>query len=392
MGLRIGVLADDLTGACDSAAPFHARGMRTVVARWGRARWPADAEAVALDTDSRALTAEEAAARVRVAAGLLRAAGTERWLKKVDSTLRGNVGAEIGAALEAGGQRVAVLAPAFPAQGRRVRRGALVVETPGVEATTAVEIRPLVARQLRGAIALAPLEVVERGAEALAEALRRAADAGARLVVADALDEEHLRAIAGAARLLGPACLPVGAAGLARAVAETLPPRAAGSNGPRPRGSTLVLVGSLTERTRGQLALLEARLGVRRVEIGAGDRERDVGEAARRLEQRGLALLATPAAVGADGGAAARALAATALPLLRGRAVTGVVVSGGDTLAALCEALGAGLLELGYEVQAGMPRARLLDGERPGLWLVTKSGGFGRPEALLAAVAALGAG
>src|SRR5581483_3327755 len=135
---------------------------------------------------------------------------------------------------------------------------------------------------------------VEQGAEALAETLQRAATAGARLVVADALDDEHLRAIAGAARRLGQACLPVGAAGLARALAETLAVRAASEDGERPGGATLVLVGSLTGRTRGQLALLEARLGVRRVEIGPGDQERDVGEAARRLEQRGLALLATP--------------------------------------------------------------------------------------------------
>jgi uncharacterized protein YgbK (DUF1537 family) len=85
----------------------------------------------------------------------------------------------------------------------------------------------------------------------------------------------------------------------------------------------------------------------------------------------------------------ADALAKVAVALLRRDGVTGVAVSGGDTLAALCGALGGGLLELGDEVLPGMPLVRMLDGEMAGLWLVTKSGGFGAPDALVRAVEAL---
>ena len=112
------------------------------------------------------------------------------------------------------------------------------------------------------------------------------------------------------------------------------------------------------------------------------------------MEQRGVALIATsdidpgndlfePAPRWAD------ALVAFLIPLLRDPAVAGVVVSGGDTLAALCRGLGVGLLELGDEALPGMPRVRVLDGIRPGLRLVTKSGGFGPDDALIKAVEAL---
>jgi uncharacterized protein YgbK (DUF1537 family) len=87
------------------------------------------------------------------------------------------------------------------------------------------------------------------------------------------------------------------------------------------------------------------------------------------------------------------ALASVAASLLRSNPSIGVVASGGDTVAALCRELGGGLLELRDEILPGLPRARLLDGELPGLPIVTKAGGFGPLEALAQAVRRLqGAG
>src|SRR2546423_776914 len=63
--MALAILADDLTGACDSAAPFAGRGQRDFALTRAGARWPVDADVVALNTDSRALGAAQAAARVR---------------------------------------------------------------------------------------------------------------------------------------------------------------------------------------------------------------------------------------------------------------------------------------------------------------------------------------
>jgi uncharacterized protein YgbK (DUF1537 family) len=85
----------------------------------------------------------------------------------------------------------------------------------------------------------------------------------------------------------------------------------------------------------------------------------------------------------------AEVLATVAARLLRAGLAGGVVASGGDTVAALCRALGGGQLELKGEILPGMPCARLLDGELPGLPIVTKAGGFGPVDALVRAIRSL---
>ena len=86
--MRIAVIADDLTGAADTGAALVRAGHRTAVAFRGER---VDADAVVIDTDSRGLPAAEAAARVRAVA----LGGAEIVMKKVDSTLRGPLAAEV---------------------------------------------------------------------------------------------------------------------------------------------------------------------------------------------------------------------------------------------------------------------------------------------------------
>src|SRR4051794_12801076 len=128
--MRIAVIADDLTGAADTGVQLARAGHRTAVAFSAE---HADLDAVVVDTDSRGLPADEAAARVCAAARQL--AGAPILMKKVDSTLRGPLAAEIGAALEASGRTVAVVAPAFPATGRTTVGGVQLVDGEPVHRT-----------------------------------------------------------------------------------------------------------------------------------------------------------------------------------------------------------------------------------------------------------------
>ncbi|HET6637086.1 MAG TPA: four-carbon acid sugar kinase family protein, partial [Streptomyces sp.] len=120
------VVADDLTGAADTAVAFAAAGLPTQVAFAGtqgahRGQAHRAPAVLALDTDSRRRTARDAAAAVTAA---LRAAPPARLrMKKVDSTLRGNIGVETTAALDALGCGLALCAPAFPEAGRQTRDG-----------------------------------------------------------------------------------------------------------------------------------------------------------------------------------------------------------------------------------------------------------------------------
>src|SRR5919206_4013026 len=98
--LDAAVIADDLTGAADCGIAFAAAGLPTFVAV-GVAPAPASAQVVAVDTDTRRGGAADAAERTRAAAAQAVAQGARVLYKKIDSTLRGHVGAEIAAAARA---------------------------------------------------------------------------------------------------------------------------------------------------------------------------------------------------------------------------------------------------------------------------------------------------
>jgi uncharacterized protein YgbK (DUF1537 family) len=117
-----GLVADDLSGAADSSAGL-ARPVR--VTFWPAPAWDADLDPQVVqvhDTESRSLSPAQAAERVVSACSLL---PWPHLYKKIDSTLRGNPGAEIAAALHSTGYRMAVVVPSLPDQGRTVAGGIL---------------------------------------------------------------------------------------------------------------------------------------------------------------------------------------------------------------------------------------------------------------------------
>ncbi|HKN95539.1 MAG TPA: four-carbon acid sugar kinase family protein, partial [Pseudonocardiaceae bacterium] len=184
------IVADDVTGAADSAVAFP--GARVALGV------PAamSAPVVAVDVDSRAAPVADA---VRRAVAAVHASGPGRRLyRKVDSLLRGHVAAEVAATAAALGA-VAVVAPAFPATGRVVRDGVVWVDG-----------RP--AADVVGLLRSAGLAVSAVGLAGLARVaeLARGVDA----VVCDAVTEEHLAVVA--AGLAAPGLFGVGSGGLAR--------------------------------------------------------------------------------------------------------------------------------------------------------------------------------
>ncbi|MEE2043955.1 four-carbon acid sugar kinase family protein, partial [Nocardiopsis tropica] len=131
----LGAIADDLTGATDVALALTSAGYRTAVVLGSDAPdgdGAADgADAVVVALKSRTMPAGEAVAASMDALARLRRAGCERFYLKYcstfDSTPAGNIGPVAEALLEALGETVTVVAPAFPANGRTVYRGHLVV-------------------------------------------------------------------------------------------------------------------------------------------------------------------------------------------------------------------------------------------------------------------------
>ena len=118
------IIADDLTGANDAGVQFAKRGIRSIVfAQPDVTEFPEGYAAVVVNTESRHVTPSEAAARVRWVAELGLRKGVTHIFKKTDSTLRGNIGAELKALMEAAGARTIPFVPAFPEMGRTTRGG-----------------------------------------------------------------------------------------------------------------------------------------------------------------------------------------------------------------------------------------------------------------------------
>ena len=117
---RFAIIADDLSSATDCGAQVVRSGL-SVIVPFGGYSLPAQAAAtrvISVDTGSRTLSAAEAYAKVKTATQELIAQGWTNFYKSVDSTLRGNLGAEIEAVCEAVQPDCAVIAPAFPKYGR----------------------------------------------------------------------------------------------------------------------------------------------------------------------------------------------------------------------------------------------------------------------------------
>jgi uncharacterized protein YgbK (DUF1537 family) len=363
------VIADDLTGAADTGVQFTRAGYRTGVALL-EARPEPELDALAVDTDSRELPAAEAVERVHAVARSLKQVPI--LFKKIDSTLRGPLGAEVLAAADGGERSRMVVAPAFPSAGRTTRGG-----------VQHVDGRPLddgdVARRL--ADGGCPEAVVVADPDRVAAALREHA-----CVVADAQDEADLEAFARG--VPDPtAVLWAGCAGLAAALGTVHAGAHPVAAPPPPdEAPVLAVIGSGHPVAREQ---------VRRLAGTAVDVPLDLGDLAATARGAGEALAAGRSAVvhatncsGSEAGRIPGSLASVAAGLAADGLVRSLILSGGETAVHVARALGVRGLALERELEPGVPVSRLI-GPRP-LRVVTKAGGFGGPLTLVRAVEALG--
>ena len=426
---RFAIIADDLSSATDCGAQA-VRSRLSVVVPLGGYSLPGHVSApdvISIDTDSRSLHADQAYTKVRAATQQLVEEGWTQFYKSVDSTLRGNLGAEIEAVLDVVRPDVTIIAPAFPKYGRTTVNGVQYLhgrplhETEfGTDPTAPVRDADIARRLAEGTRRKAgrlTLENVRSGPGEIQRAVQGLLAEGVELVVADIAEQEDLKRICLGLFQNDLRIVWVGSTGLAEfvplafgAASTSSAPDGHRAIDPRP---ALALVGSASETTQGQLryaqdndelkiisidpgcliqggSIAESELeGATSSLLAAMDAGHDVALVVRAsreeiaaTQQLGMTLNLSPAQVAqriVDG------LAGVAGSLVREGRLSGVVATGGDTANALCSALGAQALEILGEVEAGIPIMRIL-GEAS-LSLVTKAGGFGSPAAMAEALA-----
>ncbi len=395
------VLADDLTGAADCAARCFAAGMPAQILLVEAEALSASLAngATCISADSRHLAS--AAAAERVAAIMARLVGEQgvRWYKKIDSTLRGNIGAELDAMLDSLAQsglpQTAVVSPAFPAQRRGIEDGYLVHAG---TASRAVHLPALLRRQSRRTVAHIGLETVRGQPDALAERMRRLRQDGAEIQAIDAMTDEDLVAICAAASVGLRDALFCGSAGLVSVLARDMAgegerPRsgAPGPSIPPKRGPVIVAVGSGSAMAHAQIARLCSVPGCVAVEVGGTT---PVEELAVSCDATTLLFhLPRPEentrVEGPEARAMADRLAERVLDALHLSGANRLALVGGDTAIQVLARLGVVRLEVRGEIQPGMPLAAGEDAGGDTRAVVLKAGNHGAEDSLIEIVLAL---
>jgi uncharacterized protein YgbK (DUF1537 family) len=399
------IIADDLSGAADCAIGFAGAGRRTVVtldATSAGTSIDTTATVIAADTDTRRLTPAEAAERTAAAWRALQSPG-RRLYKKIDSTLRGNWTAEVAALQPLAG--LAIVAPAFPATGRTVREGRVLVHGAPLESTETWQLEN--AGRDAGLAALLQAENLRtevlsvdalRGApDALREKIAASASNGIQALIVDAETSDDLNALARATAAMSEPLFWVGSGGLARELAalpnlfdsETLSARQVAKSA----GAILILVGSLSAVSERQCAMLRERAGVAELIVPPavlreGADHPTWGEWLGRIGARLEAGADLIVRIGrdeafdpAEGAHLSTTLAALVAPHFAH--LDGLIATGGETARAMLAAVNIGSLELLAEVEAGVAVAR--PGTAPLPAIVTKAGAFGSEHALYGA-------
>ncbi|HWA19561.1 MAG TPA: four-carbon acid sugar kinase family protein [Devosia sp.] len=343
MPLLAVVIADDLTGALDTATPFALAGMSVAAALTAEAAERAlacNTDVVVVNTASRNLTPTAAVARMRA---LARAIGRHHpglVLKKIDSRLKGNIAVEAEGLAHALGFTRAIVAPAVPDQGRIVLDGAVTGRGVGVP------------------IPIAPLF----------------AGSTLELEIVDTRGDSDLDALVAPGSHNWSTTLAIGARGLGAAFARRHGPLL---QRPFPREeATLFSVGSRDPITAVQIQRLRTQYpDLTTLEVGSAGPAENLP---------GLPGLLTAAGMLEDNSerVSARLAEATAQQIAMLQPST-IVASGGDTALALLEALGVDLVFPEGEAAPGLPWFSFVHNAKR-MRFVVKSGGFGQEDALAA--------
>lgn len=420
---RIGVVADDLTGAMTAGVLLARSKAKTAVFfNEDNICEAADFDAVLVSTGSRAMNDKDAYEAVRKAAVKLKEGGAVYFSKRIDTTMRGRIGAEIDAMLDVlGDDAIAVIVPAMP-QSRRILVGGFnLIDGKALSETAVAQdiktpvresfVPDILSEQSRRKVGQVLLSRIQKGTEETIRAFREVRVEGAQLIVADAVTLEHIRTIAEAVLLMewnvlaadpGPFTRMLNfKRGLLQEESDNLPPRSMKNESK----TALVIAGSATSVSENQINALCAnekhyRISVDPLRLAEGGKpaEKEISASVERalellnnrcpravifetaLHGIKLNLAKSDELHHYSEGTSSKLLNTGLGQIAKGildsagqERIAGIYATGGDTLEAVCRQLGTAYLEmLDYVIpQADIGRSC---GSYPNLPIIGKGG------------------
>lgn len=405
--MKIGVVADDFTGASDIALTLAEAGMKTLLLAGVPKQASPDCDAAVISLKSRTAPVAEAVEQSLKGCDWLTAQGAEQIIFKVcstfDSTDAGNIGPVLEAMAERLGETFVIVCPAFPENGRSVYQGHLFVadkllsesgmQNHPLTPMTDPDLRRVLARQTGWAVMHVPFRTVSRGAAAVTAAM----EAQKGMYIVDAIEDDDLYTIGTAAKGRKLLC---GGSGIALGLPVNF--------GFRPKqvpwegvaGKGVVLSGSCSLATRAQIRTyrhLAPSLEMTADDIMNGTHTARSGADWVVAQSHNAPLVyssAEPDAVKAAQERYGREVVAErierlfqdiATELVR-RGITRIVSAGGETSGAVVKGIEAQTLAVGIRLAAGVPALRVDD---RALAIALKSGNFGDEDFFATAMAML---
>ncbi|WP_366291749.1 four-carbon acid sugar kinase family protein [Paenibacillus sp. AN1007] len=428
--MKLAIIADDLTGANDSGVQLARHGLKTSVLFNMDEASLASYDTVVFDTDSRSIAAEEAYERVYRAAKLLTENGFDTIFKKMDSTMRGNIGIEMDAVYDAVKPDFMMIAPGYPKNNRTIQEGIHYLNgVPLAETEIALDpktpvtisyLPDLLKQQTNYSVGKITVTDLEAGSQQVHARLEQLKQKSVPYVLVDSTEERHLELILQMTKSMPYTFAWAGSAGIAnylpahyelesKSAALTIPPNS---------GPILTVVGSVNKNSREQLYRLLRQSRIASVSFHsfkavsaeadrAAEMERVYDEIrTKAMEGQDVVLYSTAESIDIELARATgenrglnhtqvsneivRAIGEICARLLEEGLFKGVSMTGGDTAKQICLKWNISGFELLDELEIGVPISRFMGIED--LYVITKAGGFGKPDVFIHAIQKLKGG
>lgn len=425
-----GVIADDLTGAMDAGVQLLEKDfvVRVALDPEKLEEWEEKADVVIVSTESRNISEDAAYKKVSETIKKFEDQKCHIIYKKIDSTLRGNIGAELKAVLDNGRLDGIIMAPALPFNGRTTVNGVHYVYGAPLENTELAkdpyapvyesEISRIIHEQFRVSVGMMDIRAIRNGKEAVVLEIEKNIRENKRLMVADAIDDGDLRNIVKACSAYRGRLLLCGSAGMFKYIAGAgqIMGKSMHSKMHLPRrkksAPVLVLSGSPAKMSKLQIDRFEKecqRAFVFRCSVAQHLEEQDYRKLCEDSLKTVIEKLQEGFHVVVDAAGDSKedifreyqnqhenllSVREKILEYLENIAkeavlkinLRGLVLFGGDTAVAVTRKLGSRGMEIVREIEPYIPLGIMLDGNGSRVPVVTKSGGFGREDSLVSII------
>lgn len=422
------IIADDLTGANDTGVQFAKNGYKTRVLilddKLKNIEFKNDDGVLVIDTETREV--EESVARDKLTEMLkeikLEISENDIVYKKIDSTLRGNVGAEIEEILKILNKQFCLLSPSLPPHQRVTLGGNLIVQDKplGFSTYTASNshniaesfIPSILEKQTKLSTGRIDINEIKKGKTSIINLIANLTNEGKSIIVADSSNEKHLKDIVASGMSFGNKVLFTGSAGLASCLAEshkkTKEPKINVNNIKSPilvvGGSRNPIMVDQIRHLKDNLDFTELKIDIREIYIHKNKKLHQYTEESLEILKKNHDLIIYTDAPNNEQRAIDNELmkkyklsykdlendikeflGILTSNIVKGANIRNLILTGGDIAISACRELGISKLELLGELLPGIPltNARYDDNS---LNIITKAGGFGKKGTLYALI------